>query len=73
MGKIKCFQTTFSDLKGAPPNMGYFKQLIPLIESAGATDILIEYEDMFPYWGPIKNVSALNAYSRKVTNGARRQ
>ena len=25
---------------------------------AGATDLLVEWEDMFPYWGPIANISA---------------
>ena len=25
---------------------------------SGATDLLIEWEDMFPYWGPIANISA---------------
>ena len=25
---------------------------------SGATDLLMECEDMFPYWGPIANISA---------------
>ena len=25
---------------------------------SGATDLLIEWEDMFPYWGQIANISA---------------
>ena len=33
---------------------------------AGGTDLLIEYEDMFPYWGQLANISARNAYSRQV-------
>lgn len=53
------------DMKGAPPKLSYLRQLIPLMASAGATDLLVEYEDMFPYWGPLHNISALNAYSKK--------
>ncbi|XP_023341300.1 hexosaminidase D [Eurytemora carolleeae] len=53
------------DLKGAPPKISYLLQLLPMIKKAGGTDILIEYEDMFPHWGPLANLSALNAYSRK--------
>ena len=30
------------------------------LQEAGATAILIEYEDMFPYWGRLKNISARN-------------
>ena len=29
-----------------------------MILGSGATDLLIEWEDMFPYWGPIANISA---------------
>ena len=30
----------------------------------GATGLLIEYEDMFPYQEPIETLSATNAYSK---------
>lgn len=53
------------DLKGAPPRMHLFKTLFPLIAAAGANAILLEYEDMFPYEGILKNASAKNAYSRE--------
>jgi len=53
------------DLKGAPPKISYLTKLFPIIKKAGGTDILLEYEDMFPHWGPIANISALNAYTRK--------
>ena len=26
--------------------------------------MILEYEDMFPFWGPLRNVSAKNAYSQ---------
>lgn len=51
------------DLKGAPPKLSYIKTILPLIREAGATALLIEYEDMFPFWGPLKNISAKNCYT----------
>ncbi|EFA10268.1 Hexosaminidase D-like Protein [Tribolium castaneum] len=52
------------DLKGAPPKISYYKTLFSLLSKFGATGVLIEYEDMFPYNSPLlKNVSALNAYT----------
>lgn len=51
------------DLKGAPPKITYYKKLFPLLKTLGATGILIEYEDMFPYTGKLKNISALNSYT----------
>lgn len=50
------------DLKGAPPKISYYTQFFPLLNRLGATGILIQYEDMFPY---NNTVSALNAYSSK--------
>ncbi|KAG5883587.1 hypothetical protein JTB14_014503 [Gonioctena quinquepunctata] len=51
------------DLKGAPPSLSYLRKLFPLIKNLGATGILLEYEDMFPFQGPLKNISAGNAYT----------
>jgi len=53
------------DLKGSPPRISYILQLLPIMKKAGATDVLIEYEDMFPFWGPLANLSALNSYTKK--------
>lgn len=51
------------DLKGAPPKLSYILSILPLIREAGGTALLIEYEDMFPFWGPLRNISARNSYS----------
>ena len=51
------------DLKGAAPSISYLKEIFPLISKAGANALLVEYEDMFPYWGEIVNASALNAFT----------
>lgn len=56
------YRVVHLDFKGAPPSIHYLKELFPLISKAGGNALLIEYEDMFPYWGPVKNASALNAY-----------
>ena len=51
------------DLKGAPPLLTFLKSLLPLLGRSGATHLLVEYEDMFPHWGPLTNISATNAYT----------
>ena len=38
------------------------------IAQAGGNGLLIEYEDMFPYWGPVANASALNAFTTDEIN-----
>lgn len=53
------------DLKGAPPKLNYYEYLFPLLRKLGATGILIEYEDMFPFEGEIQNISARNCYSKQ--------
>jgi hexosaminidase len=44
--------------------ISYLRVLFPLIASAGANAILIEYEDMFPFVNNLRNASARNAYTR---------
>ncbi|KAL1512891.1 hypothetical protein ABEB36_002396 [Hypothenemus hampei] len=51
------------DLKGAPPKVSYYSELFPLLSTLGATGLLLEYEDMFPFSGELKDISALNAYT----------
>jgi len=51
------------DLKGAAPNLSYMKEVFSLIKESGGNALIVEYEDMFPYWGPMANASALNAFT----------
>ncbi|XP_041671761.1 hexosaminidase D [Cheilinus undulatus] len=55
------------DLKGAPPRVGYFQQLIEFFSQLGVDGLLVEYEDMFPYGGELKVLqsTAQPAYSRE--------
>ncbi|XP_022662894.1 hexosaminidase D-like isoform X2 [Varroa jacobsoni] len=50
------------DLKGAPPKISYIKKVLPIIQQAGATGVMLEYEDMFPYSGSLEFIRAGNAY-----------
>ena len=42
------------DMKGGPPTPRYLLQLLPLFKAWGASGILLEWEDMFPWQGRIK-------------------
>ncbi|KAK7790047.1 hypothetical protein R5R35_008251 [Gryllus longicercus] len=53
------------DLKGAPPKVSFLKRLFPLVRQLGATGILLEWEDMFPFTGSLASISATNAYSKE--------
>lgn len=52
------------DLKGAPPKMEFLLDFLKQIKNWGATGILLEYEDMFPFEGMLKDVSASNHYNK---------
>ena len=56
------------DLKGAPPKPVFFKQFLPFIKQFGATGILLEYEDMFPFEGNLAQAKNGNAYSAEDVN-----
>ncbi|WAQ96921.1 HEXD-like protein [Mya arenaria] len=52
------------DLKGAAPKVEYYHFLLPLLKRFGATGLLIEYEDMFPYSGELQELAQPYAYSK---------
>jgi hexosaminidase len=39
------------DLKGAPPSIDYIKKILTMSKRLGATGVLVEWEDMFPWSG----------------------
>ncbi|XP_064531761.1 hexosaminidase D isoform X1 [Pseudopipra pipra] len=55
----------------------YQAQVLPLFRALGATGLLLEYEDTFPYTGPLEPLRAPHAYSpaelRAVLSRARAQ
>lgn len=51
------------DLKGAPPKMDYLIKLLPYFAQWGATGLLVEYEDMFPYKEKYQVLQAQKSYS----------
>ncbi|XP_075222877.1 hexosaminidase D-like isoform X2 [Lycorma delicatula] len=53
------------DLKGAPPLVSYLKRILSLAKELGATGVLLEWEDMFPWTGTLSPLAARNAYSRQ--------
>lgn len=53
------------DLKGSPPKINYLKELIPFMKDAGATGVLIEYEDFFPYSSDLESVKNQNHYTNQ--------
>lgn len=54
------------DLKGAPPKASYLITLIPILKSLGATGLLVEYEDSFPFVGePLHALASPRAYTRQ--------
>ncbi|KAM3960589.1 LOW QUALITY PROTEIN: hexosaminidase D [Aphomia sociella] len=48
------------DLKGAPLNILYLEQLLLNAKSWGATGVLIEWEDTFPYSGELIDIGSLS-------------
>ena len=67
--KLKSFsghKLVHLDLKGAPPKMTYLLELIKLFKNLGATGLLVEYEDTYPYEGEegeLRLLRSKSAYS----------
>lgn len=54
------------DLKGAPPKASYLIALMPVLKKLGATGLLVEYEDIFPFVGePLHALASPRAYTRQ--------
>ena len=53
------------DLKGAAPNLEYLKKLLPFFKTLGATGLLMEYEDTFPFEGELKILRSKDAYTKR--------
>lgn len=51
------------DLKGCPPSVDFLLQLFPLLRLWGATGVVLEYEDMFPWEGPLTVLRHPQAFS----------
>lgn len=51
------------DLKGAPPKISFLLKIIPMFKQWGATGLLVEYEDMFPYKEKMSILSKDYCYS----------
>ncbi|XP_043234813.1 hexosaminidase D-like [Amphibalanus amphitrite] len=52
------------DLKGAPPTVPYLLKVFAIVKKLGATDVMMEWEDMFPFSGALRPAAAGNHYSR---------
>nr|CAH7712483.1 unnamed protein product [Callosobruchus chinensis] len=48
------------DLKGAPPKVTFLEKLFPFIKDIGATGILLEWEDTFPYTKELIQIGGLS-------------
>jgi hypothetical protein len=59
----RCEMLVHIDMKGAPPPCGFLVQLLPTLASWGASGLLMEWEDMLPFEGPLSCVSHPEAYT----------
>ena len=51
------------DMKGGPPKLSYLLELMKLIQRWGGTGVLVEWEDMFPWSGPLSPLARPGHYS----------
>nr|XP_018917946.1 PREDICTED: hexosaminidase D-like [Bemisia tabaci]XP_018917947.1 PREDICTED: hexosaminidase D-like [Bemisia tabaci]XP_018917948.1 PREDICTED: hexosaminidase D-like [Bemisia tabaci]XP_018917949.1 PREDICTED: hexosaminidase D-like [Bemisia tabaci]XP_018917950.1 PREDICTED: hexosaminidase D-like [Bemisia tabaci]XP_018917951.1 PREDICTED: hexosaminidase D-like [Bemisia tabaci] len=56
------------DLKSAPIQLTYLEKLIPLLAQFGATGLLIEWEDTFPYSGALVDIGSRNSVTNTYTS-----
>lgn len=63
LGKLE--RIVHIDLKGAAPKVEYFKDFFKMLKDFGATGILLEYEDVFPFTGRLKEAVHGQAYTLK--------
>lgn len=54
----------YLDLRVGPPKLSYLEQIIPLLGMWGATGLLIDYEENFPYNGELSPIASTSAYSK---------
>lgn len=64
------------DLKGGAPRVSVLERLMDMAARAGATGVLVEWEDAFPYTGHLANLSSRSAYTpaevRRIAAAAHR-
>ena len=53
------------DMKGGPPTLPYFLDVMELVKDWGGTGLLIEWEDMFPWSGDLAVLARPGHYSRE--------
>lgn len=53
------------DLKGSPPKFDYLIEFMETSKEFGATGLLVEYEDMFPWSGDLKVLARKEAYTKE--------
>lgn len=56
------------DLKGSPPKVAYLKEFFAYIKSLGATGVIVEYEDFFPYQNELETIRNQNHYTSTELN-----
>ncbi|VDK64756.1 unnamed protein product, partial [Anisakis simplex] len=64
------------DLKGGALKVDYFEKVFEVLKALGATGVLIEWEDMFPFEGRLKSAVNGDAYSmqqvHRILRGAQK-
>jgi len=56
------------DMKGAPPKFDFLERLLKFLTTHFKNlvhGVIIEFEDMFPYTGFLKQISSTNCYTQE--------